>query len=95
MQLSLSRTARLNGIATLQENVFRHLSNVPNEVEPLQQFDGVVNQIHLPPIEALPGRARIVMVVVMPTLTQEECGGERVVPACIGSVESPSALQVT
>src|SRR4030095_310120 len=50
------------------------------------QLQTVIGQVDFPPVESLPGRSRIEMVVVVPPFAHRDQRQEKIVPAVVASV---------
>ena len=74
--------ARL-GDAPALELVARRPPHVPHEPEPLEPADHPPRDVDLPAVEAVAGRARKRMVVVVPALAEDEQSDEPVVPRLV------------
>jgi hypothetical protein len=47
-------------------------AQIPHQAEPRETLEDIVGDIDLPPVEALSLRARVAVMVVMPTLSEGE-----------------------
>src|SRR6185369_1975919 len=61
----------------------RRLADIPDEPDSLEGEQRVVAEIELPPEEALPRRAHVVVVIVVPAFTEREDGEHRVVTGIV------------
>ena len=77
----------------LQDSL-RHRPQVPHQPDARERGQHVVADIDLPPREPLPHGSRVVVVVVVPPLTEGQQRDERVVAAVVGRLEATRAEAV-
>src|ERR1051325_4997097 len=66
---------------------------VPDDAEPGQEPEPVKGEVHLPPVESLPRRSRIPVVVVVPSLAEgDERENQAVLAVVRGGVAPPAKL---
>src|SRR5262249_22543275 len=61
----------------------RRVPHVPDQPGPFQELDQIVGDVDLPPEEPLVGRARIIVVIVVPALAQRDQGQHEVVATLV------------
>src|SRR6266850_2403600 len=64
--------AALGGKAVLGEQVHGDFAEIPHDAEPGEDFQGVIGDVNLPPVEALARRSHEVMMVVVPAFAEGE-----------------------
>ena len=70
-------------------------TEIPYEPEPREHFEGVVRDVDLPPVEALALRARVSVVVVMPSLAKGDDREEEAVLAVVARLEASLSEHVS
>ena len=69
-------------------------TQVPNDPEPRHQFQRVVGNVNLPPVEALARGSHVVVMVVVPAFAEREDGKQPVVAARVGRFIAARTEQV-
>ena len=94
MPVSLRREGRLL-LKRLFINTSWGLTEIPYKTEPRERFKGVVRDVDLPPVEALTLRARVPVVVIMPSLAKGNDCEEEAVLAVVAGLEASFSEHVS
>ena len=69
----------------------RDLLQIPDDSQPRHQLQQVVGDVDLPPVKALAGAMRVVMMIIVPALAEANDAEDGVVAALVVALERARA----
>lgn len=67
---------------------------IPYDAEITECLQNVERQIYFPPVEAMPRRARVKMVIVVPPVSKREQSDKDIIPTLVRTFEPAGAEQM-
>lgn len=61
-----------------------YMPNIPDEAAELKTLEEIIGHVDFPPPESLSGRAGILVMIIVPSLSHGNDGQNRIVPTIVG-----------